>query len=220
MNEIVQHDVSREGLSMAKVRQLGRLFVPSLNHAIVKVNVFRNINVAKINELLGTNFRGIILDIDECVAPHHGEILPENVDAIMAMIADGVKLVIFSNMKASDRYNAVIERASREFGYDIKVIMTPHGKPDERGFEASLKELKLAADEQALMIGDNLVTDGGSISAGIPFVKVRPLQTPGESGFKRAKRAFQTSSRSFYGIVSNLYDTVSGRRVLRDEDFE
>ncbi|PIR55176.1 hypothetical protein COU74_02110, partial [Candidatus Peregrinibacteria bacterium CG10_big_fil_rev_8_21_14_0_10_36_19] len=145
MNEIVQHDVSREGLSMAKVRQLGRLFVPSLNHAIVKVNVFRNINVAKINELLGTNFRGIILDIDECVAPHHGEILPENVDAIMAMIADGVKLVIFSNMKASDRYNAVIERASREFGYDIKVIMTPHGKPDERGFEASLKELKLAA---------------------------------------------------------------------------
>jgi len=220
MGEMVSvSDVSREGLSMHKVWQLGRLFVPENNHAIAKVSKFSVIDIDRINELLGTNFKGVILDIDECVAPHHGDILQENLDAIVKMVNDEVKLVVFSNMKASERYNPLIDRVREECGYEIKVIMTPHGKPDPRGFEESMRALELTEGEEALMIGDNFVTDGGAISAGIPFVKVNPIETTGESAAKRLKRGFQTSSRSFYSKVSDLYDSVSGRKVLRDEDF-
>lgn len=70
------------------------------------------------------------------------------------------------------------------------------------------------------MIGDNFVTDGGAIKAGIPFVQVEPIKTPGEGALKKIKRSFQTGSRGFYTGVSNVYDFIGGRRVLRDKDFE
>jgi len=216
----MQEDISREGLTGEKVKQLGRLFVPSLNHAIAKVSSFSVIDISRINELLGTNFKGVILDIDECVAPHHGEVLQENVDAMIEMVNQGVKIVIFSNMKASERYSPLIQTVQEATGYEIKVIMSRYAKPDPRGFKECVDELGLTDEEEALMIGDNFVTDGGAIKAGVPFVKVRPIKTHGESGLERLKRSVQTGSRGFYTGISNAYDFVGGRRVLRDEDFE
>jgi len=213
-------DVSREGLTGEKVAQLGRLFVPSLNHAIAKVSSFSVIDISRINELLGTNFNGVILDIDECVAPHHGEVLRENVDSIIKMINQGVKIVIFSNMKASERYNPLIETVRESTGYEIKVITSRYAKPDPRGFEECVDELGLTEEEDTLMIGDNFVTDGGAIKAGIPFIKVRPIKTQGEGALRKIKRSFQTGSRGFYTGVSNVYDFIGRRKVLRDKDFE
>lgn len=213
-------DISREGLTGEKVAQLGRLFVPNLNHAIAKVSKFSVIDIAKINELLGTNFKGVILDIDECVAPHHGEVLQENVEAIIEMINQGINVVIFSNMKSSERYVPLIDSVRAATGAEIKIITSPYAKPDPRGFKEALKELDLQNGEDALMIGDNFVTDGGSINAGIPFIKVDPIKTAGESALKVIKRSFQTGSRSFYSAVSAFYDFIGDRKVLRDEDFQ
>lgn len=123
--------------------QLGRLFAPSLNHAIAKVSSFSVIDISRINELLGTNFKGVILDIDECVAPHHGEVLQENVDAIIEMVNQGVKIVIFSNMKASERYNPLIEAVRDSTGYELKVITSRYAKPDPRGFKECVDQLGL-----------------------------------------------------------------------------
>lgn len=215
----MQEDVSREGLTGEKVAQLGRLFVPSLNHAIAKVNSFSVIDISRINELLGTNFKGVILDVDECVAPHHGEVLQENVNSIIEMVKQGVKIVIFSNMKASERYNPLIDAVRESTGYEIKVVMSHYAKPDPRGFSECVDELGLAEGEKALMIGDNFVTDGGAIKARIPFVKVKPVKTQGEGIFRKAKRIFQTGSRGFYTGISNLYDFIGRRKVLRDKDF-
>jgi len=213
-------DISREGLTGEKIAQLGRLFVPSLNHAIAKVSSFSVIDIAIINELLGTNFQGVILDIDECVAPHHGEVLTENVDSIIAIVNQGVKIVIFSNMKASERYNPLIETVREATGYEIKVIMSRYAKPDPRGFQECVEGLQLSEGEDALMIGDNFVTDGGAIHSGIPFVKVKPIKTPEEGVLRKIKRSFQTGSRGFYTGVSNAYDFIGSRRVLKDEDFD
>lgn len=215
----MKEDISREGLTGEKLKQLGRLFIPSLNHAIAKVSSFSVIDIARINELLGTNFRGVILDIDECVAPHHGEVLEENVEAIIDMVSDRVKLVIFSNMKASERYNPLIQAVKEATGYDIRIITSRYAKPAPRGFEECVSELGLNDGEEALMIGDNFVTDGGAVKAGIPFVKVKPIKTPGEGALKKIRRSFQTGSRGFYTGISNVYDFIGGRKVLKDEDF-
>lgn len=216
----MSEDISREGLTGDKVAQLGRLFLPSLNHAIAKVSKFSVIDISRINELLGTNFKGVILDIDECVAPHHGEVLQENVDSIIEMVNQGVKIVVFSNMKASERYNPLIEAVREATGYEIKVITSRYAKPDPRGFEECVNELGLTDEEEALMIGDNFVTDGGAIKAGIPFVKVKPIKTHGEGIMRKIKRIFQTGSRGFYTAVSNVYDFIGRRKVLKDKDFE
>ena len=76
-------DYNREGLSFQKIIQLGRLFVPKNNRAIAKVDHFSNISIKKVNEILGTNFKGVILDIDDCVAYHRGKIKEKNIPAII-----------------------------------------------------------------------------------------------------------------------------------------
>ena len=214
----MKEDISREGVTNEKILQFGRLFLPKNNHAIAKVNKFANLDIAKINELLGTNFKGVILDVDECVSPHHEEVLEENIEAIIEMINQGIKIVIFSNMKMSGRYDPLIAKVKEATGFEMKIITSPYAKPDPRGFEECVEKLGLTEGEEALMIGDNFLTDGGSIRAGIPFVKVKPIKTEGE-GIKGVKRWPQRGLRSFHSGVSNLYDVVGGRRVLKDEDF-
>lgn len=214
---LVKKDVSREGATREKFIHQGRLLRPKNNHAVVKVSSFRHVNIRRINELLGTNFKGVILDVDECVAPHHGEILPENVEAIVEMVKQGIKVVIFSNMEATDRYDPLIEKVLEETGFEIQVIMSIHPKPDVRGFLEAQTALQLADGEEVAMVGDNFSTDGGSIRAGIPFIKVDPIKTPGL--IKRTIRFYQTVPRTFQAGISRIYDFF-GRRVLRDKDLQ
>jgi predicted HAD superfamily phosphohydrolase YqeG len=213
----MQNDISREGVTKDKLLQPLRLFIPRHNRTLARVSKFSLINIARINELLGTDFKGVILDIDECVAPHHGEVLPENVEAIIKMIQNDVACVIFSNMKASERYRPLIEAVQEQAGYELRIITSNFAKPDPRGFQECLDALG-HPKENVLMIGDNHVTDGGSVRAGISFAKVKPIKT--REGFvKKAKRLPQISSRGFFSSVSRLYDFIGRRRVLTDKDF-
>ncbi len=213
MNELVIKDKSREGLTGAKFLQPFRLFHPANTHAIAKVNAFQNISIQKINELLGLDIQGIILDIDECVAPHHGEILPENIAKISEMIKEGIKLVIYSNMEATDRYNPLIETVRSETGYTIKIMTNIPAKPDPEGFKACEQELVLPPEKIA-MIGDNLLTDGGAIRVGMHFIKVKPIKSPETSGKRRIQKGFRTMAEG----LSNFHDRLTQRRVLTDVD--
>ncbi|MFC1655359.1 HAD-IA family hydrolase [Patescibacteria group bacterium] len=209
----MKEDISREGLTSEKLLQPLYLLRPKNNHAIAKVQEFTQIRLQRINELLGKDYKGAILDIDECTAPHHGEILPENLEHVVEMIQDGTRVVIFSNMKASDRYNAIIDATNGA----VKVHTSQFAKPDARGFLECCDELNLLPHE-VVMIGDNFITDGGSIRAGIDFIKVEPIKTEGESIGKKLKRLPQTATRWFYSKLSNLYDKISKRKVLKPDD--
>jgi len=167
--------------------------------------------------LLGTNFKGAILDVDECMAPHHGEILPQNTDTTIRMVKDGVRIKVFSNMKASARYEPFVQTVQNETGHEIEIILSRYPKPDPRGFLEAKEALQLEQDEDVVMIGDNFVTDGGCIHAGIPFIKVKPIQTD-QTLLQRIKRSPQTKSRAFYERISDLYDYLGNRKVLRDSD--
>lgn len=203
-----EEDVTREGLTLAKLAQPFKLLCPSNTCAIAKLPLFESINLRILERSRGP-IKGIILDIDETVAPHHGEITQQNMDLIKEWVIEGRKIVIFSNMKKSQRY-AELEALG------IKVITSRFSKPDARGFEECLAAMGLKAHE-AIMIGDNFITDGGAVPAGIDFVKVEPVKTE-ESTLDVLKRAPQTSSRAVANIISLIHDKLTGREVLNEMD--
>lgn len=203
-------DISREGLTREKLVQCARLVNAETTHAIAKISAFSLLNVAKINALLGTDFRGLILDVDECVAPHHGEITEENIRKIQEICAEGMGIVIHSNMQASARYDEVIESD----GGQIHLHKSRFAKPDRRGFLECAEVLNLEPSK-IIMVGDNFLTDGGSISAGIPFVKITPLSRP---LIQNLTRAHQVVPRFVADRISDYYDWITARRVLRDDD--
>ncbi|MBA4336829.1 hypothetical protein C0416_03585 [bacterium] len=206
----INQDISREGLTKEKLLQPLYLLKPSNNYAVAKVQKFVHMRIEDLNELLGKEYEGIILDVDECVAPHHGEILPENVEHIASMVQQGIRVVIFSNMKASDRYQSVIDKTNGK----VKVHMSKHAKPDSRGFTECCEKMELPP-EKVMMVGDNFITDGGAIRAGIDFVKVEPIKTENEPIGKKLKRLPQLATRWFYEKLSNLYDKILKRKVIR-----
>ena len=164
-------DISREGFTLQKwVHLLRVIFSSRATRVLAAYETFGNVDFVW---LWNSWKRGIILDIDECVAPHHWKILPENIDIIKWLISAWWKIVIFSNMKKSDRYSELEE-------YGVQVITSDYAKPDVRWFLESCKTLDIP-HEQAIMIGDNYLTDGGAVSAGIDFIKIRPIETPEES---------------------------------------
>lgn len=210
MNSSTEGDKSREGLTKEKLLQPVYLLRPKNNHAIAKVQKFTQLRIADLNKTLDKDIQGLILDIDECVAPHHGEILPENVDHIVKMVQEGIKIIIFSNMKASDRYQPIIDKTNGA----VEVHMSSYAKPDARGFEECCEKVDLPKENVA-MVGDNFITDGGAIRAGIDFVKVEPIKTEGESVANKIKRLPQLATRWFYEKLSNFYDKLLRRTVIR-----
>jgi FMN phosphatase YigB (HAD superfamily) len=96
-------------------------------------------------------------------------------------------------------------------------------KPSRAGFEdvtrgliahAGARGHALAADEIA-MVGDNYMTDGGAIQAGLAFVKVRPVKTD-ERPFRRpvatfVKRSFQRATRAYASAAALAWDHLSRR---------
>lgn len=197
-------DKGREGLTWQKALQFARLFfVPSASHATAKVDRFEQIDLQAISKMIGRKITGVILDVDDCIAPHHGEILPQNLVIIRDWVAAGVTDIVFSNMQKSDRY-APLEAMG------IEVHTGEFSKPDRRGFEACLEKLGTER-ESTVMIGDNFATDGGAIQAKIPFIKVAPLtNSERKPSFKR--RA-QVAFRKVIDSISAFHDRRTGRRV-------
>lgn len=186
-------DKSREGFTLQKWAHLLRVIFSSRStKALEAYETFGNVDFVR---LWNSWKRGIILDIDECVAPHHGKILPENIDIIRRLFGAWWKIVVFSNMKKSNRYSEI-----EELG--IRVITSDYAKPDIRWFLESCKTLDIP-HEQAIMIGDNYLTDGGALSAGIDFIKIRPIETPEES--RMLWRRVQI-------LMRNLVDSIAQAR--------
>ena len=202
-------DISREGLTLQKLLQPFLLLYPANNKALAKVDDFSSLDIAEINRQFWLEIRGVILDIDECVAPHHGEILPENIEAIR-QLQWKVRILVFSNMKKTDRY-AELEKLG------ITVCKSRHAKPDPRGFQECCVKLGLKPNE-VIMIGDNFMTDGGANRAGCHFAKVKPIATD-EKWYKRLERFPQIVSRKYSEMISDLCDVIFRRKVLKDMDF-
>ncbi len=167
MNTPNDLDISREWITPSKIIQFFRIiFQTSTTKVFSYHRSFSEINFEYLQKQW---IQWIILDTDDCIAQHHGDILPENKEIIEKLVTWWWKIAIFSNMKKNARYSE-LEKLW------IQVITSAYAKPDPRGFEQSLIALWLKK-EAVVCIWDNFLTDGWSINVWIAFIKVSPIRS-------------------------------------------
>ena len=185
-------DISREGLTPTKISHtLKVLTLKKSTNAMIFVNHFSDIDF---DTLIKKWKKWMILDIDDCIAPHHGNILDKNHQIIEWLIKKGWKIVIFSNMKKTPRYDT-LEKLW------IHIITSPYAKPDPRWFTECLEILHLNAG-QVVMVGDNFLTDWGSLSVWIDFIKVKPIN--GDTWKKSISRKLQILMREMVDTIADI----------------
>ncbi len=167
----------REGLKWVKIRRFITLpFSPKSLRTYRAVKRFEDV---PIDHLISDGIKGVLLDADGTLGPHHTRVFSESVrDHIAKMIASDLRVAIYTN--------AMEDRFETFEGVAIVTDVPP--KPDPRGFGIAMKKyLQLDDPATVCMIGDNYITDGGAIDAGMRFIHVQPVPGP-ENPFHRATR--------------------------------
>ncbi len=185
-----EEDQSREGVTLRKFIHLFKLLVPKNTKTLAVFDKFTDLSLEKIKDF---KIKGIILDVDGCIAYNHKDILPANATHIKKLLKAGVKFVIYSNAKKTKRYD-VLPKA-------VKVLTNLPPKPEKAGFDIALKELGVDK-KNVVMIGDNFITDGGAIQYGLPFIRIKALSDKDENIFEKVHACI----RSFFTLLSRVYD--------------
>lgn len=188
-------DNYREGLTFLKILQLFRLFLPKNTRTLARLDKFTEFNPDKIFREKKIRVKGIILDADDTIAINRGRILPENLRHLKKLLQQGIKIVLYSNMRYTNRYKVLPK--------EIKILSNLPAKPNPTGFKIALRHLKVPRKNVAV-IGDNYITDGGAIRAGLPFIKVNPIPKSNKSPVEKA----YSSLRNFYDWISRFHERL------------
>ena len=159
---------SREGLTWAKVsRFLSLPFRPSRLETFINAKRFEEVPITR---LLEEGIEGILLDADGTLGPHHAREFNLSIrDHVGAMLENGFKIAIYTNAW-EDRFQSF-----QEMG--VKVVSNVPAKPDPKGFRLAMTDfLQMEDPAKVCMIGDNYVTDGGAIDAGMRFIHIQPIK--------------------------------------------
>jgi predicted HAD superfamily phosphohydrolase YqeG len=167
----------REGLKWVKIKRFLALpFSPARLNTYRAVKRFEDV---PIGPLVADGIRGVLLDADGTLGPHHTRVFSDSVRVhVHKMVQSGLQVAIYTNAW-EDRFEAF---------EGVAIVTGVPPKPDPRGFEIAMKKtLQLDDPATVCMIGDNYITDGGAIDAGMRFIHVRPVPGP-ENPFHRAAR--------------------------------
>ena len=179
----------REGLTGAKISRFLLLpFQPWYLKAYLAVKRFEDISI---DRLLKDGVKGVLLDADGTLGPHHTRHYPESVVAHVRKMADqGLKVAIYTNSS-----NKLFHQFS-----GIEIVREAYPKPDPRGFETAMKShLQLDDPSTVCMVGDNFVTDGGAISAGMRFIYVQPVKGNENIGHSFTRYLGTLCARMYFG---------------------
>ncbi len=191
--KIKKSDYNRERLTLSKIKHFFNiLFNNDSTITLLSVDKFWDIDF---EELKKQWKEWMILDVDQCIAYHRWNILPKNIQIIKKLKDKWWNIVIFSNMKKSDRYDELKN-------YWIPVITSKYAKPDKRGFLECLEAMWLNA-EKVVMVWDNFLTDAWSINVWIDFIKVKPISR------KNGEKNFSSKIKYFF---RNLTCEIAERR--------
>jgi HAD superfamily phosphatase (TIGR01668 family) len=171
------YSAPREGLKWVKIQRFLTLpFSPKNLRTYKAVKRFEDISI---NGLVADGIKGVLLDADGTLGPHHTRVFSESVrNHVAKMISAGLRVAIYTNA-TEDRFDAF---------EGVAIVTDVPPKPDPRGFEIAMKQyLQLDDPATVCMIGDNYITDGGAIDAGMRFIHVQPVPGP-ENPFHRATR--------------------------------
>ncbi len=208
-SEITKPDIRRDGLTIKKLIQLLKLFLPKNSKTLARLKRFTDLDLKKINQLRNLNVKGIILDIDDCIAPNRQKILQQNLEHIKKLHSQGFKILLYSNRKHSERVEDIDKYAD--------FLYTKYPKPDENGFKEALKKLGLKKEE-VVMVGDNLITDGGAIQYGIAFILIKPIKSENKKLIYKIIMPPYAWLRNFYNSLSAFYDTFRKEKPLKSKD--
>ena len=159
---------SREGLTWAKVsRSLSLFFQPSRLTTYLSAKRFEEI---PLSALLQDGIQGILIDADGTIGPHHAcEFDTSVLEHVQKMLQQGLKVAIYTNA-FEDRFQ-FFEKLG------VKIVSNVPPKPDPYGFKIAMKEfLRLQDPSKVCMVGDNYITDGGAIDAGMHFIYIQPIK--------------------------------------------
>ncbi|MFC1615995.1 HAD-IA family hydrolase [Patescibacteria group bacterium] len=193
-------DQDRSGVTFSKIKQLFKLLLPKNLKTLSRINKFNQLDPRKFEKKEGIKIKGIITDVDECISLNRGEILEENVEHLKKLLKQGYPIVFLSNMEKTNRYEVIPK--------EIKIMTNFPSKPAPEGFLKALNSLEIKKEE-AIMVGDNYITDGGAIPLGIRFVKVKPIFSTNESRAFRILRLPVNTMRWFYDWLSRFYERKS-----------
>lgn len=155
----------------------------------IKLKKITDINVELLKKY---DIDSLILDIDNTMSTHHGEILTDGLtDWLMLMKENGIKLVVLSNSKESR-----VSPFAKRIGLDYISLGL---KPLPSGYIRALKILKSRRKNTAI-VGDQIFTDvlGGNI-VGIKTILLTPIKLETTPGFK-FKRKIETYIYKIYKI--------------------
>lgn len=122
--------------------------------------------------LLDAGVRGVLVDMDGTLVPHHDYAFGDETRAVLAgWVRAGLRVAIYSNAARQEGFGAL----------GVRVVGGVPLKPSAAGFRAAMRQgLGLVDPAQVVMIGDNPITDGAAVDAGLRFIHCRPL--PGREG--------------------------------------
>jgi len=130
------------------------------------------------------NINSLILDVDNTLSTHHGEILTDGLEDWLKLMQDnGIKLTVLSNSK---------ERRVKPFAEKIGLNFISLGlKPLPFGY---IRALKMAGSKRknTAIVGDQIFTDilGGRLT-GVKTILLTPIKLESTRGF-RFKRKLET----------------------------
>lgn len=159
-------EVDREGLDLTKLRHFFAVVLKrQAAGADAYLDRFADFDVTKLRELTGKALRNVLLDVDDCIAPHYGPIYDENLGHIDNLKRAGMNFGVYSNCKGMDRLDPL-----REMG--IPIYSGRHAKPSAAGFLDVCKTMNFDPAE-TWMVDDNPLTGGGAVGVleGMAFVK-------------------------------------------------
>ena len=153
----------------------------------IKLKRVTDINIKLLNKY---GIKALILDVDNTLSTHHGEVLTEGLkDWLKIMQKNGIKLVILSNSK-----QARVE----PFAKKINLPFISMGlKPLPFKFSSARRLLGTKRKETAI-VGDQIFTDtlGGNLY-GVKTILLDPIKLESSKSFK--------FKRKIEGVVYKIY---------------
>ena len=125
--------------------------------------------------------KALILDVDNTLSTHHGDILTDGLTEWLALMQDnGISLTVLSNSK-EERVKPFAEKIGLQF-------VSLACKPLPFGYLRAIKSLKIKRKEAAI-VGDQIFTDiiGGNF-IGLNTVLLTPIKPEDGWSFKLRRR--------------------------------
>lgn len=129
---------------------------------------FSDFELVKAKEVFNAEIKGILVDIDDCMAPAYWDLLDENSQIGISLLEEWIQLWVLSN------WVRVRERVQHLLDKWAILCETIKSKPDEAAFLEACNILWLLSEE-VIMIWDDISKDWWALQVLLWYIPVKPI---------------------------------------------